>query len=227
MPSEEEKNAAYDSDAPSTDEDSEDDYIDEAEMKAPPVVKKGRRGTVMAAAVTVAPDWAPPVFDKSDKEKEDLVNSIGKNILFSELDPKELDIIISAMKRIEFKEGDNIIEQGAEGDLFYVVEEGECEIFVKGVGKFFIVERGSVICTKLVDGVSKTVSESLGPGDYFGELSLINNEDRAATVTAQEDTTCLTIDRKTFKRLLGPLEGMLREHQELYAKYVEDAKEGD
>jgi cAMP-dependent protein kinase regulator len=89
----------------------------------------------MAAAVTVAPDWAPPVFDKSDKEKEDLVNSIGKNILFSELDPKELDIIISAMKRIEFKEGDNILEQGAEGDLFYVVEEGECEIFVKGVGK--------------------------------------------------------------------------------------------
>ncbi|GMI45784.1 hypothetical protein TrCOL_g9294 [Triparma columacea] len=334
MPGEEEKNAAYDSDAPSTeDEDSEDDYIDEAEMKAPPSVKKGRRGTVMAAAVTVAPDWAPPVFEKSEKEKEDLINSIGKNILFSELESKELDIIIRAMKRIEYKEGDNIIEQGAEGDLFYVVEEGECEIFVKGVGKvmeiggftsknrnyfgelallydapraatvtaagkvvcwgldrvtfkqilqdstqkqrhlykkfleqvpvlsplsvyerltiadalapqhfkegdkiivegsegyeFFIVESGSVICTKLVDGVEKTVSETLGPGDYFGELSLINNENRAATVTAQEDTTCLSIDRKTFKRLLGPLEGMLREHQELYAKYVEDAKSAD
>ena len=104
----------------------------------------------MAAAVTVAPDWAPPVFEKSEKEKEDLINSTGKNILFSELESKELDIIIRAMKRIEYKEGDNIIEQGAEGDLFYVVEEGECEIFVKGVGKVMEIggeERwGGVAC---------------------------------------------------------------------------------
>jgi|NorSeaMetagenome_1021524.scaffolds.fasta_scaffold324273_1 cAMP-dependent protein kinase regulator len=89
----------------------------------------------MAAAVTVSPDWTPPVHDKTDGESEALINSIGKNILFSELESKEMNIIIAAMKKITFSKGDDIIKQGEEGDLFYVVEDGECEIFVKGVGK--------------------------------------------------------------------------------------------
>ncbi|GMH95310.1 hypothetical protein TrST_g7374 [Triparma strigata] len=327
----EEKNEEipYDSDAPSTEDDS-DDYIDEEESKVPaPVIKKGRRGTVMAAAVTVAADWAPPVYEKGDSEKAALIDAVSKNVLFSELAQAELDVIIGAMKKLEYTKGDDIIKQGEEGDLFYVVEDGACEIFVEGVGKvmdiggfgsvrnffgelallydapraatvtatgsvtawgldrvtfkkilqdqtqkqrslyktfleqvpvlqplsvyekltiadamapktfpageniinegdegfeFYIVESGEVICTKNLDGKETEVSDPLGPGDYFGELSLINNENRAASVKAVKDTTCLTIDRKTFKRLLGPLESMLREHEELYSKYVEDAK---
>ncbi|GMI29511.1 hypothetical protein TeGR_g11745, partial [Tetraparma gracilis] len=323
---------APDSDAPSTSDDS-DDYVAESEMKeAPPAVKKGRRGTVMAAAVTVDANWEPPVHDKTNAERSQLKDCLGKNVLFSELEDKEMEVIISAFQKKTFGKGDDIIKQGAEGDMFYVVEAGECEIFVEGVGKvmeiggfdsssrnffgelallydapraatvtaagnveswgldrvtfkkilqdqtqkqrslykkfleqvpvlsglsvyekltiadamepktyetgekivvegeeghsFFIVESGSVICSKKIDGADKNVSDALGPGDYFGELSLINNEMRAATVKATEHTTCLTIDRKTFKRLLGPLEAMLRGNEEMYAKYVEDAKTG-
>lgn len=84
--------------------------------------------------------------------------------------------IADALQPKTFSEGDNIIVEGSEGF------------------EFFIVESGSVICTKIIDGIEKTVSDPLGPGDYFGELSLITNENRAATVTAHADTTCLCID---------------------------------
>jgi cAMP-dependent protein kinase regulator len=173
-----------------------------------------RAATVTAAGVVVCWGLDRVTFkqilqDSTQKQRHLYKKFLEQVPVLGPLSVYERLTIADALSPQNFAEGDKIIEEGSEGY------------------EFFIVERGSVICTKLVDGVSKTVSESLGPGDYFGELSLINNEDRAATVTAQEDTTCLTIDRKTFKRLLGPLEGMLREHQELYAKYVEDAKEGD
>lgn len=43
----------------------------------------------------------------------------------------------------------------------------------------------------------------LGPGDYFGELALLNNDKRRATVRAVRNTVCLTLGRETFMRLLG------------------------
>ena len=46
-----------------------------------------------------------------------------------------MNIIIGAMKKINYGPDDEIIKQGQEGDLFYVIESGTCDIFVKGVGK--------------------------------------------------------------------------------------------
>lgn len=59
-----------------------------------------------------------------------------------------------------------------------------------------------------------------GPGDYFGELALLNNDRRRATVKATKPTVCLTLGRETFKRLLGPLETLLKEREEIYEKYT-------
>ena len=42
-------------------------------------------------------------------------------------------------------------------------------------------------------------------GDFFGELALLNDEPRAATVLAESDVTCLKLDRTTFCDILGPL----------------------
>lgn len=53
-------------------------------------------------------------------------------------------------------------------------------------------------------------------GDYFGELALLKNEPRAATIIAKTECKVLSIDRRTFKGLLGPLEEMLKRN---VAKY--------
>jgi cAMP-dependent protein kinase regulator len=57
-------------------------------------------------------------------------------------------------------------------------------------------------------------------GGYFGELALLKNEPRAATIIADTNCRCLFLDRMAFKRLLGPLENILQRNSENYIKYM-------
>jgi len=75
--------------------------------------------------------------------------------------------------------GEAIIKQGDEGDNFYVVDEGVFEIFVNG--------------NKVVE---------IGAGGSFGELALMYNTPRAATVKAKEDSVVWAVDRVTFRRII-------------------------
>jgi len=179
---------AYDSDASSTKSESDDDY-DKEEVKDPEEpkipMKKGRRQTVMAAAVSVSADWTPPFYEKSESESFNLKASVESNILFSELDASELNIVIGAMKKITYQVDDEIIKQGQEGDLFYVIESGSCDIFVEGVGK--VMDIGGF--------------ES-GERNFFGELALLYDAPRAATVVASSEVVAWGLDRVTFKMIL-------------------------
>ena len=58
------------------------------------------------------------------------------------------------------------------------------------------------------------------PGDYFGELALLKGEPRAANVIASADCKLVCLDRKSFKRLLGPLDTILQRNMSNYANYV-------
>ena len=56
--------------------------------------------------------------------------------------------------------------------------------------------------------------------DYFGERALLKNEPRAANIIAKgEETVVVSLDRKTFSRMLGPLEEILKRNMEVYEKY--------
>jgi len=60
----------------------------------------------------------------------------------------------------------------------------------------------------------------LHKGSYFGELALLTDKPRAATVTAVGDVECVCLDTKAFIRLLGPVTEILKRNAETYAKYA-------
>ena len=56
-------------------------------------------------------------------------------------------------------------------------------------------------------------------GDYFGELAILKNEPRAANVIAKTKLKTVCLDRNSFKRMLGPLDEILKRNMNAYSKY--------
>jgi cAMP-dependent protein kinase regulator len=103
--------------------------------------------------------------------------------------------------------GDFIISEGEEGHKFYLVEEGE------------------VVATKVFkEGEAATEVAHYGIGDYFGERALLKNEPRAANVVAKTNCKLVTLDRHSFKRLMGPLDEVMRRKMEVYEHFCVNSK---
>jgi len=103
--------------------------------------------------------------------------------LFTDLTPATL-LQISEMMGIETAEpGDVIIKQGDEGDLFYLIDQGQVDI------------------VKTIDGKDEVVAQ-LGAGQHFGEVALIEDKPRNATVVATESCRFFTIAKTVFEGVL-------------------------
>jgi CRP-like cAMP-binding protein len=67
--------------------------------------------------------------------------------------------------------------------------------------EMFLVRRGSIVISKAVKGRVEQVLARIGPGDFFGEMSLFDRSPRSATVQAESDAELLVLDRATLRRL--------------------------
>lgn len=101
--------------------------------------------------------------------------ALGKVRLFSNLDQKALSRLEKMTRERTFSAGTDILKQGDEGAGVYVILSGKADVVRDG----------------------KTIA-SHGPGSFFGEMALLDNYRRSATVTAAEDTKCLVIPRADF-----------------------------
>ena len=112
---------------------------------------------------------------------------LGSMEVFRDLSESEKSVLVDALVEQPFESGDAIIRQSEKGDAFYIIKSG-------GVRVEAINEESKV---------NTVIKEHLGPSDYFGEMALLKDEPRMATVTATAHTICMRLDRATFKQLLG------------------------
>lgn len=86
---------------------------------------------------------------------------------------------------------------------------------------FYIIEDGDAIATKTKEpGKPPETVKTYHKGHYFGELALIKGEPRAANIVATSNLKLISLDRDSFKRLLGPLEEILKRNSDSYIKFV-------
>jgi CRP-like cAMP-binding protein len=112
-------------------------------------------------------------------------NLLRKVPLFSDLNDRELEGIANSMKQRTFSSGQEIAVEGESGVGFFVIEDGEAKVTVHG------------------DEVRR-----LGPGDYFGELALISQGARTATVTADTDLKTYGMTFWDFRPLVEDTPGI-------------------
>ncbi|XP_038115883.1 cAMP-dependent protein kinase type I regulatory subunit isoform X2 [Culex quinquefasciatus] len=158
-----------------------DDLDDLSPMPQTAVPPVRRRGGISAEPVSEedATSYVKKVVPKDYKTMAALSKAIAKNVLFSHLDENERSDIFDAMFPCNFLPNEPIIQQGDEGDNFYVIDIGEVEVFVN----------------------SEQVT-TIGEGGSFGELALIYGTPRAATVRAKTDVKLWGIDRDSYRRIL-------------------------
>src|SRR5262245_29025475 len=103
---------------------------------------------------------------------------------FPGIKANEIEELIAFSKVRAYPPGSILCRENALEDRFYMILEGEAEV------------------TKVINNDQNRLLKTLGPGDFFGEMALIHNAPRAATVTAKSSLTTLELDKPGFDRVL-------------------------
>ncbi len=103
---------------------------------------------------------------------------------FPGIKPDEIEELIANSKVRSYAPGAVLCQENAVEDTFYMILEGDVEV------------------TKVINNAEKRLLKTLTAGDFFGEMALIHNAPRAATVTAKTNITTLELDKASFDRVL-------------------------
>lgn len=117
--------------------------------------------------------------------RNEKVELIKRAPLFSHASKRELQEVAQLADEIDLREGKEMTRQGQRGREFFVLLEGSADV----------VKDGRRINT-------------LGPGDFFGEIALVSDTPRTATVTATSPVRALVVTDRSFRRLLEDLPQM-------------------
>ena len=118
------------------------------------------------------------------------------------MDAYERSKLADAFKEEHYGPDEFVIKEGGDGNVFYLIMSGEA------------------IATKTFEpGKPPQEVYRYKPGDYFGERALLKGEPRAANIIATSDLQVVALDRHSFKRLLGPMEEILKRNMSVYQQY--------
>jgi putative peptide zinc metalloprotease protein len=158
-----------------------------------------RNATIIAATPTVVLALGRSDFEALVKEHLEFAQTLEVNLrngwvlrnmpIFDELSAYDLVFLTNKLKPEAFKAGETVIQEGAPGDKFYVIESGELAAYRASDGQSVELER-------------------LFAGDYFGETALIYDRPRNASVVTLTDASLFSLHREDFTSMLGNFENM-------------------
>ena len=150
-------------------------------------------------------NFVPKVIPKNEDQMNRIKGKIISSFIFSSLEKKDLDVVINAMEEKRFKLDEKVITQGEDGDCLYIVETGNLKCY-----KTFNPED------------SPKFLKTYQPGESFGELALLYNCPRAATIICSTDECILwSLDRETFNHIVKDAAQKKREKYENFLKNVD------
>jgi hypothetical protein len=165
---------------------SSEDEGDSSAAAAPPPPMRGRRQGVSAEiSQGASQEDQKPIAShaKSPEESQFLLSCVSNNSLFGHLSQSSMDTVVAAFFLAEKQDGDIVMKQGSDGDNFYVIQEGSVNILV---------------------GDKQVASKSAGGS--FGELALMYNAPRTATVVCDGPAKLWALDRTSFQGILRSTE---------------------
>ena len=131
------------------------------------------------------------------------VELIKRVPLFADLDNRELKEIAESMKERTFRAGDTVTEEGKGGVGFFVIDDGTAKVSVGGQDV-----------------------RTLGAGDYFGEIGLIADVDRTATITAESELRCYGMTLWDFRPLVESNAAIAWKMLQTMAQRLKEAEQG-
>jgi CRP-like cAMP-binding protein len=109
---------------------------------------------------------------------------LRRTSLFKDLTDDHLEALLSRLTERRIRKGEILFRQGDPGD------------------EMFLIREGSVLVSKPVIGRAEQVLAHLGPGEFFGEMSLFDQAPRSASVQAETETVMLCLDRDSVHSLI-------------------------
>jgi cAMP-dependent protein kinase regulator len=201
----------------------ENDELDEADFQEFDYSKLGKARQSVAAEIRTEMSDADmknlPSRPKSAAQSSRIKAAMAKSIVFSVLNEDETERVILALAEVDKMPGDVIIKEGASVDgtenALFILESGKADVFKKTAGS---------------GPHGGKVHQYTTQGDTFGELALLYNAPRAATVVASEQCKMWALDRTSFAALVqGAMQKRRRETDKLLAEldFLKPVNEGD
>ncbi len=125
--------------------------------------------------------------------------------VFSDLPREEIETVAAKLQTVQVSAGDVIVRQGAPADKFFIIVDGEVEV---------IHEQ---------DGVTKRLA-TLTTGQFFGEMAILRDTPRMATVRALGQTTLFAMERDAFRGLVAQSMGTTRDFDQVIQQRLEEIR---
>jgi CRP-like cAMP-binding protein len=135
----------------------------------------------------------------SNPGRPDSATALAHSPLFSHLGRLDLARLAGELEEMRFTPGQAIVRQGDRPDGFYVIKHGRAAVLA-----------GGPAASVPGDGAGEQPLMTLGPGEIFGEMALLTDSPRTATVVAETDLTVWRLSRPRFEALLDHERGIAR-----------------